>query len=214
MYMKSFTTVLFLIIVFASCKVPVATIASNKVPVKSNGFVYENDTVRITYDFWGNLGIMNFELYNKLDQSIYVDLKNSAFIPNENMISYWKDETTTQSAIFSQYIDFNKSVSKGSSKSIKSERVLVIPPHSKITRPTYSLIPTRNDINRKLEFRNYLAIAMNEKFEGKVYFIDNDFYVSHVESLPPKKARNSVSPIKFYAAKQDIGTHAYFSFKK
>lgn len=213
--MKYIISLCLLIILFiSSCKVPVATISSNRVPVKSNGFVYENDTVRITYDFWGNLGVMNFELYNKLDQSIYVDLKNSAFIPNENMMSYWKDETNSQSLAVSKYTDFNKVVTKGSSKSIRNERIIVIPPHSKITRPTYSLIPAINDINRKLDFRNYLAISTNEKFEGKIYFIDNEFYVSNVQSLRPKKARNSVSPIKFYASSDDLGTHAYFSFKK
>jgi hypothetical protein len=212
--MKYLFSILFLVTVFFSaCKVPVATIASKQVPVKSKYFVYENDTVRITYDFWGNYGAMRFEVYNKLDQSIYIDLKNSAFIPNENMISYWRDEVNSESASASGYLSDGTVASKGKSKSVRRERIIVIPPHSKIRKPTYNLIPYRNEINKKLEFRNYLAISTNEKFEGKVSYIDNEFYVSNVSLLPLGKARASTSPIKFYAAKDDIEDKTYVSFK-
>lgn len=212
--MRNYLFIAVTILFFSYCKVPVATITSKQVPVQSNGFVFENDSVKITYNFWGNLGAMTFEVFNKLDQSIYVDLKNSAFIPNDNMLSYWRDEINTESTGVYGYVGYGVNASKGISKSIRRERVIVIPPHSKVTKATYTLIAFKEDINKTLEFRNYLAISNNEKFEGKVNYIDNDFYVSKVTLMPPKQARSATSPMKFYAAKSDLGTHAYFSFKQ
>ena len=69
-----------------------------------NGFfVFENDTLKITYSFWASKGVMSFAVYNKLNKPIYVDWKNSSFIQNDNKMDYWVDET--QSNIISYYID-------------------------------------------------------------------------------------------------------------
>jgi hypothetical protein len=58
-------------------------------------FVFENDSIKITYNFWAKNGAMAFDFYNKLNIPLYFDWKKSAFIPNDKMVSYWQDETNT-----------------------------------------------------------------------------------------------------------------------
>ena len=85
-----------LITFFVSCaQTRVATVSSENVPKLNNELVFENDTVKITYDFWAKNGIMSFNIYNNFNEPVYFDWKKSAFIPNNKMISYWRDETNT-----------------------------------------------------------------------------------------------------------------------
>lgn len=51
--------------------------------------VFENDTVRITYDFGGKNAPVSVNIYNKTSQPLYVNWKKSALIRNEHSISYF-----------------------------------------------------------------------------------------------------------------------------
>ena len=84
-------------IAFVGCTpqyMQVFNIESNKAKLSKDFFVYENDTVKISYSFWANHGLMAFSIYNKLDKPIYIDWKNSAFIYNSNKLNYWIDQTS------------------------------------------------------------------------------------------------------------------------
>lgn len=103
---------------------------------KSNGnWVFENDSLIITYDFNSNYGKMEFTVYNKLDIPIYLDWKNSSFIHNSLKNNYWVEETTTQSKslILSKQRSIPITLIKSDEKSIKSERTTFIPPRSGIS---------------------------------------------------------------------------------
>ena len=118
--MKNILGYLILAACLYSCSpAKVATISSSNVPLKNSSFVFENDTVRITYRFWAESGIMDFDIYNKMDNPIYFDWKNSAFIPNDQMVSYWQDVTNTvgSSAAASNWL-YNGVITKGASKSV------------------------------------------------------------------------------------------------
>lgn len=52
-------------------------------------FVFENDTIRLTYDFSGSDGPISVNVYNKTNQPLYVNLKKSALIRNEHALSYY-----------------------------------------------------------------------------------------------------------------------------
>jgi hypothetical protein len=51
--------------------------------------VFENDTIRLTYDFNGANGPISVNVYNKTNQPLYVNWKKSALIRNEHALSYY-----------------------------------------------------------------------------------------------------------------------------
>lgn len=106
----------------------------------NDAWVFENDTVRISYDFSGYRGKMSFVIHNKLSQPIYIDWKNSSFIYNSEKFNYWIEETNTVASSFqiSNISPYNRNflgaaASTSRQKSVKSERITFIPPKSSIS---------------------------------------------------------------------------------
>ena len=150
------SSIIFCFVIFiSSCAtqyIQLFTTASESAVLKDDYFVFENDTVKITYQFWGDRGILSFELFNKLDKPIYIDWKNSSYIFNDVKMNYWADEQlTTSIAVYGNFlytgplikpnplIDYGVEVS--SSVSVKPERVTFIPPKSKIYKSSFYLVP-------------------------------------------------------------------------
>ena len=198
----------FLISIYSCTSVKVLTVASDTVPLKNRTYIFENDTVKITYKFWAEKGIMSFDIYNKIDEPIYFDWKNSAYIPNSQMVSYWQDVTNTEgSSVSGSSWLYGGVVTKGRSKAVRQERIGVIPPHSLITKRDFKLVQRFKDLpvagsyskdNSFLNFRNYLMFSTNEKFEGKRSVVDNSFYVSDIEKVKYNKLANVTSDKKFF----------------
>ena len=200
-----------LTIVFFSCaQSKLATVTSQNSFLTTRGYEFENDTVRITYNFWAKKGVMNFDVYNKLSVPIYIDLKTSAYIPNNKMLSYWQDATNTEgSYIESSYYFYGSRTTAGKlkSKSVRQERILIVSPHAQINNNVYNLVKNLADLpgkgafnqyNSPLVFRNYLAIAMNEKFDGKISYFDNSFYISELRRVKSSQTENFKSGGAFY----------------
>jgi hypothetical protein len=127
------------------------TDASNSTRV-NDFFVFENDTVRITYNFWFTKGVMSFQVFNKLDKPIYINWKNSSFIHNGNKLNYWVDEEFTDMAAYyggyfykGPLLPFGMAVNEGVSVSrstkSKPEKVTFIPPKSNYHRNQFILYP-------------------------------------------------------------------------
>ena len=55
-------------------------------------FIQENDTLRLTYQFFSERGVVQFTIENKLNKPLYIDWKRSAFIVGKNKVDYWRDE--------------------------------------------------------------------------------------------------------------------------
>ena len=209
--MRNLLAVILVSFIFMSCtNYKVATVSSDKAKLVNNKLVFENDTVRITYHFWIKNGAMSFDVYNKLNLPLYFDWKKSAFIPNDKMMSYWQDETnTTGVASSSDYLLYGGSVGRSSvtkSKSIRQERIGVVPPHSIISSNKYSLVTSKTQFpiqefnlsNTPLQFRNYLAVSTSEQFDKDVIYIDNDFYVSKVIKVKKSSLNTLQSSNAFY----------------
>lgn len=224
--MRNLLPLLALFILLHSCTpAKLVTVSSEDIPLKNSTYVFENDTVKITYHFWADNGIMNFDMYNKSNDPIYLDWKNSAFIPNDQMISYWQDVTNTvgASSTTSLWL-YSGVVSKGVSKSVHQERIGVIPPHSLITKNEFRLVKNYGDIptpgnynesNSFLNFRNYLMYSSNERFEGKVLTIDNKFFVSDIKVIKYKKRESFKSQNSFpVKSAYVLGENASSSKKK
>ena len=81
---------LFSAILFGSCStyVQIYYLDSKDVSKVNEDFVFENDTVKISYFFWAKRGVIAFEIFNKLDKPLYVDWKKSSYIYKCNPPSF------------------------------------------------------------------------------------------------------------------------------
>jgi len=158
--MKALLKLLPLFLVLQSCSnyVQVFHIKSDNVPKKNDIYIYENDTLEISYSFWSKNGRMAFSIYNKLDIPIYVDWKKASFIANSNKFNYWVEKEYISSVSnYNTYLFDPKNASKifipyqsnllfyGNSSSnstiIKEERITFIPPKSNYNRAQFKLYP-------------------------------------------------------------------------
>ncbi len=62
---------------------------------KNNTLVFENSNCIINYNLWANGGDAGFQIYNKSDQNIYVDMSESFFVLNGVANNYYKDRIYT-----------------------------------------------------------------------------------------------------------------------
>lgn len=155
--------IILLSLFITSCSTPsyyqvYKTTASEKIKVKENNLVYEDQNCIISYDFWGNLGNIGYKFYNKTDQNIYLNLEESFFILNGISNNYYKNRTFTNSQssgiavskgasaaksvsgfnfldlLQSNMISVSNSVgsssSSGTSVAYNEEKVVIIPPKS------------------------------------------------------------------------------------
>jgi hypothetical protein len=84
---------IFVLFLLSSCSsYEYLTLSSDDVPKKNEKkeFVWENDTLRLTYNFHGEGGPMTITVYNKSDQPLFIYWKKSALVMNEKAISLYK----------------------------------------------------------------------------------------------------------------------------
>jgi hypothetical protein len=139
---------LFLILItFGSCKslVQVMETKTTNTELIDDEYVYENDSIKITYNFWRENGSLKFTVYNKLDKPLYIDWTQSSYINNTEKRNYWVDEENSVSDGYSLYgyngLGFRKSKTKIQTKSVKPEKVTFIPPKSNFVKNQFVLMP-------------------------------------------------------------------------
>jgi hypothetical protein len=135
------------------------TDTTNSIIKKEDGYLFENDTMKIVYRFWKFKGLMAFEIYNKLDVPLYIDWKRSSFIYNSYKMNYWIDEETgsASSEYYAHAYNANSEnvngdkgeavvvgVQRSRSKTVRSERRTFIPPNSQYAHAKFNLLPDPN----------------------------------------------------------------------
>ena len=171
-------------------------------------YIFDNDTLRIEYNFWANKGVLSYKITNKLDVPVYIDWKKSSFIQNGQKFDYWSDIAITNSSGYNYNFYRNLWLYEGSSVTVKPERVTFLAPKSFIMADRFIICPVSavasniggaavidvpgipgKSINVKekeydqsgspLAFRNFLTYSFTEQLTGEKY-INNSFYVSKV----------------------------------
>lgn len=69
----------------------------------TNELIYEDDIVKINYDFWDNKGKMAFTVYNKTDSIIYVDMSKSHLITNDLALDYFTNGSIGHTVSYGVY---------------------------------------------------------------------------------------------------------------
>ena len=156
--MKKILTALLLLYGCTSVKIyqSFETTSAEKLQKEKNGcYVFENDSVKIVYDFFAENGKMWFILFNKKNIPLYIDWNKSSLIVNSNKVAYWNDNVVTRGQHISDtryyevYPDYPLSTyasyflqrQYGLSESITShpERITVIPPKAQWYKVQYNL---------------------------------------------------------------------------
>lgn len=193
-----YSPLLLILVIYSCVSMKVAQVEADNLKQSSSGYVFENDSLRITYRFWNMNGRMQYDIYNKLNKPLYIDWKTSAYIPNDRMISYWRDETNMESVSSAYYWGAGIASGSAKAKAVRMERIAVMPPRSMITQNSFRILKSHTDIptsgqfnqdNSPFKFRNYVTISDNEKFEGKTSSITNEFYVSSVKKVRKSKMK-------------------------
>lgn len=160
---------------------------------KEDFWVYENDSLILTYKFWASHGTMNFSVFNKLDKPIYIDWKNCSFICNSNKLDYWVDQEVSNLVNYYKgyYISekgYEKTKEKSSSTTLKPERITFIPPKSFYHRSQFYLLPI-NYFEIEKKSTNTLVVPRNDDPQKKttIYEIKFDSTTS------PFKFRNFIA---------------------
>lgn len=149
------TCIILLFCLLTSCSksfIQVFDTASTNTQLKGDYFIYETDTVKITYAFWASKGVMSIGVFNKLDKPLYIDWKNSSFIYNDSKFNYWIEETKTNTdSYYGGYfykgplikpgLTINEGLQSSTSISVKPERITFIPPKSNYYRSQFYLLP-------------------------------------------------------------------------
>jgi hypothetical protein len=202
-------TVAFILLLSSCVPCKLITVSSESIPLRLKGYEFENDRIRISYRFWGAKGKMEFDVYNKTDVTLYFDWKISAFIPNDKMISYYEDLTNIEGVNYTYRQSRSSGTNVAKSATKHQDRIGVVPPHSLITNSQYKLVKKYVEVgqngifdhnNTPLRFRNFLTLSTNEKFEGKVSTIDNNFFVSKIKKVYFNKTGLYKGPTTFYAS--------------
>ena len=132
----------------SSCsKYQISTLSSsNSVKDEKTGvFSVENDSVKISYSFYGPDAPLNIQVFNKLDKPMYIDWQRSALIVGTEAISYLPQNVNIQGSIGATTIGdgglasrtslISSSYTSGSIVAVAEipKNVTFLPPHSQIT---------------------------------------------------------------------------------
>lgn len=152
--MKLFIYLLVFTVLVSGCKSYIQVFETKTINTVKEGefYVYETDTLKITYAFWTKKGILSFSVYNKLDKPIYIDWKKSSYIDNSNKFNYWVDEEIIKSVSYygSYFYDgpllkpgfsINEGIGAVAASKVKVERITFIPPKSNYYRSQFYLLP-------------------------------------------------------------------------
>lgn len=125
----------------------VSTLESpNTTKVDSTGvFKFENDSLAVTYNFHGEQAPISIEFYNKLNEPLYVNWKQSALIVGDKATSYSGDQITLSGNISGRALEsyympqYTYQESKLEGTASLPPTVSFIPPKSRITKLTLKL---------------------------------------------------------------------------
>ena len=203
--------ILFILTILASCGVrnyyqvykvnPEAGTLSNK------NIVFEDKNCIISYDLWAVGGNIGFEIYNKTDNDLIIDLTKTFFVLNGIATEYYQKRTFTKSIGYGSgtsssttYNYWNKSTtgtnSSSFSTSYNEKSELAIPSKTKIYISEYKITDSRylNCNMKELPSKRDNAVLKFEKnnspfifyniityyVNGEVNRFENKFHVTEI----------------------------------
>lgn len=137
--------VLFSVLLASCSKYQINMLSSNNAvkDEKTGVFNVENDSVKISYSFYGNNAPVSIQVFNKLDKPLYIDWHSSAVVVGDKTISYANNNVPIKGDISGSTDTYNTgnrrntvypqySYSSGSINAVAKlpDNVTFIPPHA------------------------------------------------------------------------------------
>ena len=182
-YLHQIVLIIFPVLLLSCNKEYIQILRTNSVGLNESkqGWFFENDSIKISYNFNARGGVMSFKLFNKLDKPIYLDWKNSSFIYNGEKNNFWIEESNTvgSSVQSSQvgrnaYNAFDRNVygltfGLLSQKTVKAERITFIPPKSGISSNIayYQFRLTKTDSHYRVDPTKATKISVKDLTKKK-----------------------------------------------
>ncbi|WP_224997146.1 hypothetical protein [Cesiribacter sp. SM1] len=91
-----------------------STVSSNLKAGDDQEFFLENDTLMISYSFYGYGGPVRITIQNKLDVPLYVDWKQSALVMNDHSNTYWQNTSRLEATAEGYQVQWTPRVSSTS----------------------------------------------------------------------------------------------------
>jgi hypothetical protein len=173
---------------------------------EENDLVYENDSLKISYHFFGDNIPVEVVVFNKLSQPLYVDWSKSALIIKDQRFAYFNDNAQFTAQTTGVQVQRRGRVTSEYSSTqgtiYRDEKISFVPPKSKIVYSTLLVQPTwiKSDLKAEktdvitnfgsnngkkivysefdspLNFRSFLTIYSDESMTKARYF-DHSFYL-------------------------------------
>jgi hypothetical protein len=169
---------------------------------KSGAYAYDDANVHIDYNFWGKDGEMYFDLFNKSDKPIYVDLNKSHLIYNGEALNYFADKKIG-------LIRSTIQIPPKSFSSFKYEKPLTTGypvcgiSYQKKGDPD---VRTFDEKTSPLKFRNYVTYDYSEAFSSPL-IIDSKFWVEKIYYMQEALYKGKGEYLK--DCKGNRGSYAY-----
>ncbi len=171
--------------------------------------VFENQDLKITYNFWSENGTMNFTIHNKSQEPLYIDWKKSAFILNDLRNVYWIEKTITENVSVIRPTGPAAPYRLSTSTYIP-ERISILPPNSYINSPTSFPIYKKVYVNdySKNYYNSVMADNLEFDKEAKRVKIQSSTGKGYVDAIV-RLFEYENSPLKFrnyitYSKKEDF----------
>ena len=164
--MKKLTLIVLIVSAMSSCKsYMISTVATRNASKDdtSGAFFVENDSVKISYSFTGENSPLKVEVFNKLNEPIYVNWEQSAVILDNKAYSFVEDKLAIEGTSSATSIKYNRQTDTYTygdfSGTINlSKNAGFLPPKSQVSRTIYAL----NNINTfKLDQSGFVKKVMN-----------------------------------------------------
>lgn len=178
--MKNLLFILIILLLTGCATIQIMSTKSTSCEIVDNVYSYEKDSVKITYDFWSNYGVMRFAILNNSNSPIYINWKNSSFILNGTKYDYWIDvENTKTEALTAGYSYRGRygwgagaSATSAESVTVKLEKITFIPPKSKYTKKTFNVTDTYYRFPKDLKAQQE---PLSDSKKGKAMVYSQEF---------------------------------------
>ena len=213
--MKKLLMILGVLMLFSSCSTYYySTLSSSEGVAEKDDFgdfVYENDSVKVVYSFFGYNLPIHITVINNSDQPLYVDWQRSALIIDDVATNYKQNKLTFDGNISANTLNYNRNFSStdGSFNGSISlpDGVSFIPPksrtdHTPMTLGDFSFdrIPKKSFTKVKFARENLAPSKINTmrfaEFNSPLKF--RSYLTLYSGSLDPEKGKPSVLVQQFY----------------
>jgi hypothetical protein len=219
-----------ILLALSSCSTSYQYLTLNSSEVQKNDkkeFIWENDTMRLIYNFHGEGGPIAMTIYNKLDKPLFVNWQKSAIIRDSQAISLFNSKVQVTGSYHGNSIRWTRDFSSTYGTSLSSfnvpEGMDMIPPGSYVTKNLQALVqPTpvyntrfleKTQPERATDFGGATYKYTRYAFEQSASPLQFRSYLTFVAGTNPQEFAVSHS---FYAQEVMLSAEVpeYFGFYK